>query len=114
MRNLKEKKSFRSFFHSKPALFLLGLLVLFFAWNIFGLVMKMEDTRKNKEVAEAKLLELERSQKALSMDIENLKTEKGVEKNIREKFGYVKEGEGLIVVVNDKNAPPSPEDSKHK
>jgi hypothetical protein len=35
------------------------------------------------------------------VDIASLKTDKGVEENIREKFGLVKDGEQMIVVVED-------------
>ena len=64
---------------------------------------KAVETSKNKKMAESKVAELEVEKEKLSSDIARLKTEAGVEENIREKFGLAKEGEALIVVVDDKN-----------
>ena len=89
---------------SKPALVFLGIVVLFFAWSVFGLVGKMRETVENKKRAEEKIIELQKSKEKLSADISKLETEEGVEASIREKFGWVKEGEGVIVVVEDENA----------
>ena len=98
--------------HSKPVLAILGVLVLFFAWGVIGFMGKMEITRQNRKVAENKIAELEERKEKLSSEIAKLKTESGVEESIREKFGLAKEGEGLIVVVEDQRKketkPPGP------
>jgi cell division protein FtsB len=62
----------------------------------------MIETSKNREIAELKVTELQEAKKELTYDIENLKTNQGLEENIREKFGLAKEGEGLIIVVDNK------------
>ena len=104
MRNFQEKKGWRNVMQSKPALVLLGIVVLAFAWSVVGLVGKMRETVKNKTIVEDKIAELQQTKEKLSADIEKLKTEKGVEESIREKFGWVKEGEGVIVVVEDNSS----------
>ena len=48
----------------------------------------------------ASLEGLQARDKMLSAEIERLKTETGVEQEIREKFNLVKEGEEVIVVVD--------------
>ena len=78
--------------------------MLFFVWGIIGFMGKMEVTRQNKKIAENKVAELQQEKIKLSSDIAKLKTEGGVEESIRLKFGLAKEGEGLIVVVDDKNS----------
>ena len=88
---------------SKPILAVLGILLLVFAWGVISFMSKAAETSKNKKMAESKVAELETEKEKLSSDIARLKTEAGVEENIREKFGLAKEGEGLIVVVDDKN-----------
>ncbi|TSC77552.1 MAG: Uncharacterized protein G01um101424_346 [Parcubacteria group bacterium Gr01-1014_24] len=89
--------------HSKPILVFLGIGVLVFAWGVIGFMGKMEITRENRKITENKVAELEKEKEKLSSDIAKLKTESGVEESIREKFGLAKEGEGLIVVVEDKS-----------
>ena len=62
----------------------------------------MEETSKNRDIAELKLVELNKNKDKLISDIENLNTDRGKEASIRDKFGLAKEGEGLIVVVDEK------------
>ena len=88
---------------SNPVLIILFFVVLIFAWNVFGFWRKMSETRKNREIVEAKVAELQKDHDRLSADISKLSSEEGVEDSIREKFGLAKEGEGLIIVVDDES-----------
>ena len=81
----------------------LSVLVLIFTYGVVGFMAKMEETSHNKEIAENKVAELERQKKELSAKIAELNTAEGKEGNIREKYGLAKEGEDLIVVIEDKN-----------
>lgn len=100
--------SWHNILQSKPVLVLLGILLLAFAWGVVGFMGKMQTTRENRELAENKLAELQKEKDALSANIAKLKTESGVEASIRDKFGLAKEGEGVIIVVDDKNKPEPP------
>lgn len=100
----KDKKKFMKLLETWPFLILLSVVLVFFAINIFHMSQKMLTTVKNKKNAELKYLELKESRERLEKDIERLNTEKGVEERIREEFGLAKEGEGLIVVVEDDTA----------
>lgn len=111
MRNFQEKKSFRRFLESKWVLIVLFILLLLFLWNILNFLNKRDETEKNLNIVKNKILELEASKDSLRAEIDNLSTEKGVEASIREKYGLVKEGEQVIVVVDDKNALPTVEEN---
>ena len=65
----------------------------------------MIETRKNRQRVENKVAELEKEKEKLNSDIAQLKTEEGTEASIREKFGLAKEGEEMIVIVEDMNPP---------
>ncbi|HNW71658.1 MAG TPA: septum formation initiator family protein [Candidatus Paceibacterota bacterium] len=103
MRNFQQKKGFKSFLQSKPVLFLLFVFVVIFAWKIFSLIGKMQETYKNRDMEREKISELEERKQKLLYEIEKLNTEDGKEKVIRENFGMVKEGEEVIVIVEDTN-----------
>jgi cell division protein FtsB len=103
MRNFQEKRGWSHIWQSKPFLLFLAVLVLIFAWNVFGFWGKMAETGKNRKIVEDKIAELKQQKEKLSSDITKLKTGEGVEETIRDKFGLVKEGEGMIVIVDDKN-----------
>lgn len=68
----------------------------------------MQETEKNKKIIEDKVTALEQQKAKLSSDIDSLKTDQGKEKIFRENLGLAKEGEGEIVIVEDKNPPPTP------
>ncbi|MFA5778355.1 MAG: septum formation initiator family protein [Candidatus Paceibacterota bacterium] len=108
MRNFQQKSSWRKIAESKPVLIVLGVLILFFAWSVFGFWNKMKETSKNKEMTEDKISALKQQKEKLVLDIESLNTDEGKEKFFRENFGLVKEGEDVIVVVEDKNQSLSP------
>ncbi|KKR62440.1 hypothetical protein A2643_02505 [Candidatus Nomurabacteria bacterium RIFCSPHIGHO2_01_FULL_39_220] len=108
MRNFRKKRGWKNIARSKPVLALLAVLVLFFAWQVLGFMRKMQITIENRKIAEDKVAELEKEKEKLSADIAKLKTGEGVEASIRDKFGLVKEGEGVIVVLDDKTAPTAP------
>ena len=63
----------------------------------------MQATRENRKIAENKLAELQKKREIFTADVAKLNTESGIEDSIREKFPVVKEGEGLMVVVDEKN-----------
>jgi len=92
---------------SKPVLILLGVVILVFAWSVLGFWNQMRETSRNKQIVENKVIELKEQKEKLVSDIESLKTEEGKEKFFRENYGLAKEGENVIVVVEDKT-PPAP------
>ena len=111
MRNFQQKRRWRNIIESRPVLALLSILVLVFAWSVIGFMGKMQETSRKKEIVKNKIAELEKEKEKLSFDIDKLKSYSGIEENVREKFGLAKDGEGVIVIVEDKN-PPAVEDTK--
>lgn len=109
MRNFQQKRGWRNIIESKPVLILLGILILFFAWNVFNFWSKMQETEKNKRIVEDKLTALKQQKEKLESDINSLNTTEGKEKLFRENFGLAKEGEGVIMIIEDKNAPKTQE-----
>jgi len=63
-------------------------------------------------VAEEKIQELQKEKAELLSNINQLKTDKGMEASIREKFGLAKEGEDMVVVVDDKDSPKTDSSAK--
>lgn len=105
MRNFEQKRMWKNIMQSKLVLMLFGILILFFAFSVFRFWSKMQETKENREAIENKVTQLKEQKEKLSFDIENLNTDKGKEKLFRENFGLVKEGENMIIVVEDKNPP---------
>jgi len=103
MKKIQHKRQFRKIVESKPVLVILCVFLVFFIFNIIKLVNKASETKQNRDVAQDKINELEKQKEDLEQKIQKLSTEKGVEEDIREKFGLGKEGEGMVVIVEDEN-----------
>ena len=111
MRNFQKKRVWRNILQSRPVLVLLGAIILIFAWSVLGFWNKMEETGKNKQAVENKVAELKEQKEKLLADINSLQTEEGKEKFFRENYGLAKEGENVIVGVEDKTPPAPPKTS---
>ena len=103
MRNFQEKNKLKKFMQSKPVLVIFAIVVILFAWNIVNLTIKLRETYKNKNIEQQKISDLEARKAKLTGDIQKLSTDEGKEEVIRENFGMVKEGEDVVVIVDDKN-----------
>ncbi len=108
MRNFQKKRVWSAIFQSKPILIILSIVILFFAWSVLGFWNKKEETSKNKKLAEDKVATLQKQKQDLSSQINNLKTDQGKEKIFRENYGLAKEGEGEIVIMDEKTSPAPP------
>ena len=111
MRSFQQKRGWRNILQSKVFLVFLGICILFFAWSVLGFWTKMQETSKNKKIAEDKVASLQQQKEKLTSDINSLKTDQGKEKVFRENYGLAKDGEDIIVVVDDKNQTAAPVNS---
>ncbi len=103
MKRYQKSKDWRSYLETWPVLAMLSVLVLIIGWGVLGLIGGLRDTIKNKNIARAKVAELTERKERLAYDIENLETDAGKEKIFRENYGLAKEGEEVIVIVDDKS-----------
>ncbi len=111
MKNPEWKRGWRNIVQSKPFLILFGIVLLVFSWNIFGFWNKMQETVKNKKIVEDKVTALKQQEKNISTEINNLSTDQGKEKFFRENLGLAKEGEDVIIIVEEKTPPETPQDT---
>lgn len=105
MRDFQDKNKngvMKRLFYSVYGIVFLGILVLVFGWGVMNFMFKMEVTARNKDIAEQKMAELQRRKENLEREIDELNTDKGKEKVFREDFGMGRDGEGLIVVIDEK------------
>ena len=78
------------------------VVFLLFALNaLFGIYDKYLEAARNRDRTIEEYRSVSESAAAVREDLEFLKTERGIEKKIREEFGFAKEGEGMIVIVDE-------------
>ena len=102
MRKFQKKDKWKYYLQSKPVLIFLFILILIFSWKIFGLFGKWQETSNNRSLEQQKINDLKERKQKLSSDIEKLNTDKGKEEVIRENYGMARDGEQVIVIVDDK------------
>ena len=96
-----EKRKLKKLIYSKPTLIILGLLVIWFSFAVFSMYKKERDTRLKRIEQKGILDELKTREASLSEEIERLSTERGIEEEVRSKFEVGREGEEVIIIVDN-------------
>lgn len=102
MLEFQEKKKIRRIAYSRPILAVLVIFLIIFANAAYGMYNKYMETGENSDIALREKAGMKAKQTELESRLEQLKTDRGVEEEIRKKFRVVKEGEGVIIVVDNK------------
>lgn len=71
-------------------------------WSMYG---KSAETAEARAAAEAHLLELQERKRVLETTVADLKSDRGVEAQLREQYALGNSGEGLVIVVGDTPKP---------
>ena len=99
-----KKRTTNNFWQSPLMLLVLFCVVVVFSYNMVGLIKKQNETAKKKALILDEIKSLDQRQTDLTKNIEELKTEQGTEKAIRDKYQVVKPGEKLVVIVDSDTA----------
>ena len=107
------RKNNNNFWHSPLILLVLFAVLVLFTYNMIGLIGKERETSRKKDLILSNIEALRNRERTLNSDIEKLKTEEGIEETIRDKYQVVKEGEKMVVIVdNEKKETPVVVESK--
>ena len=96
---LKQRKIKRKIY-SWWGVAILVVIVFFFLNNTWDVYLKYSASKQNIEGLEEQYKNAQNREQELGGKIDNLRTEKGLEQEIREKFNVAKEGEKVVVIVN--------------
>ncbi len=96
-----EKRKIKRLLYSKVTLIILALLVIWLSFNVFSMYKKERDTRLRRIEQREVLDELEGREASLKEEIERLSTERGIEQEVRSKFEVGKEGEEVVIIVDN-------------
>lgn len=103
MFDFHEKRKIRSIVFSKVSIALLFFLTFFVgmsAYERYGVEREME---RRLEVREGELETLKLRAVALEADVEHLRNERGIEEEIRSRFDVAKDGEQVVVILDDED-----------
>jgi len=100
MLNFREKRKLKKILYSKFTILVLAIVLAFLANAVWEVYKKARVAYDSKNRVFEKRNELQERETALLSNIENLKTDRGIESEIREKFGVVRDGEEVVVIVD--------------
>lgn len=112
MREFQKKAETRRLIYSIPSLILLFLVALLLLNGVIGVLGKEFASRKQARELEDKMALLRAREAELEVDIARLQTEEGIEKEIKEKFSVVQEGEHVAVLVDERKTASSTDDGE--
>lgn len=96
------KNNYR-FWHSPFVLIVLFAFLVLFGYNMIGLIGKERETSNKKELVLSQIDAMKQREKELIKNTAKLETEEGKEEIIREKYQVSKEGEKIIIIVDEEN-----------
>jgi cell division protein FtsB len=101
--DFQEKKMVRKLLYSKFTVVVLVAAFFFLGNAAMSVYVKYKKTKNVHDVSTREFRELEARKNALQEEVTLLKTEEGVEQKIREEYGFAKEGEGVVIIIENKN-----------
>jgi hypothetical protein len=102
MIEFKKKSNYR-FWHSPIVLVFIFCIFMLFLYNIIGLIEKERETSHKKDLILEEIDLLKEREASLGKDMLKLETEEGKEAIIREKYQVAKEGEKMVIIVDQKD-----------
>ena len=110
----QERKRFRKILYSKITLAVLFVALIFVARGAWHVYEKAVIAQTEKEEAARKLAELKQHTLDLEESVVGLKSDRGIEEEIRQKFMVARPGEEVVVVVDDGNKKSKNEETSQK
>ncbi len=101
MKKFGQKNTFSSVIFSKFTLILLIIVALYFATSVYERYRVERDMADRRASVEMQYEDLEARKAALTDRVDYLKGDSGIESEIRKNFDVAKEGEQVVIIVDD-------------
>src|SRR5689334_21650049 len=89
------------FFKTKFGLFLSFVVFVILVFGLIGFAKKVNIVNKYKKQAEAKLEFYQEERSKIQSRLAEINSDEGIERTARENYNLAKEGEGLLVIVEE-------------
>ena len=103
MREFQQKQKMRRRLYSTPVLILLAFITVLFIRGTYVVFTKKAESETYVKALSVKADTLTKKESQLTASIASLKTESGLEKEVKEKYNVAKDGEHVVILV-DKQA----------
>lgn len=104
MLDFHEKRKLKFLLYSKPAAYLLFAVALLLSWSVYERFDREREMAARRYELEHKLEDLHVQAATLEGEVARLKSDRGIEEELRDRYEIAKEGERVVVVVGDERA----------
>lgn len=101
MREFEKKRQIKKFIYSKAVIALLLIVLFLLAKGTIGVYKKASESASRENLSAVKLSKLEDRKSSLESEIDRLESRVGIEEELRTRYSFSKEGEKIIVIVNE-------------
>lgn len=98
---IQKRKKYERVLYTWPTIGILLVVAVMLFFAVWSVGEKAIEVRQDKKIAETQLGTLTEQKDHLDQEIDTLNSDAGVEKEIRDKYPVVKDGEGVVVIVDD-------------
>ena len=105
MKDFKRKKLITNVLFSYATLFVLGVFIALMSLSVFERFTVEREMSMRRVEAERELKELKMRAVALESKVDYLEDDRGMEAEIRGRFDVVKEGEQVVIILDDETEP---------
>lgn len=109
MKKFEARKQIKSRLYSRYTIVALLLLVILLAKGVLNIYFRETESSKMRKEATLKLADVLGRKENLSIQIDKLNSNEGMEEEIRTKFNVTKPGENVVIIVDNKDASTTPE-----
>lgn len=100
MLEFQEKRKIKKYLYSRVTLVFLVIGIALLSNAVWGVYKKQDMTKDNLDKVATSLESLRGREAMLQSEIDRLQTQSGIEEEVREKYGLIKPGEEVIIMVN--------------
>jgi cell division protein FtsB len=107
MREIRQRRATKRRLYSYWTILVLVIVLGLFARSAYGVYLKAKESGERASQAEQELFRLTERNRELDQQITRLKTEEGIEAEIRETYRMAKPGENLAIILGAEEAIPT-------
>ena len=97
----QERKKFRKILYSKASIFVLFVILVFTVRGAWKVHQKAEIARTERDDSARMLADLQDRNITLEASLARLKSDRGIEDEVRQKYAVARPGEEVVVVVDE-------------
>jgi cell division protein FtsB len=112
MREFEKKRRIKKFIYSKFSILVLVVLLFLLARGTIGVYQKSRTTHARENTSAVNLAKLEERKEKLKKSISILDSRVGIEEQLRTRYSFSKEGEKVIVIIDEENNTPEVPEKK--